>query len=400
MVNQQLISFIRQSLSQGYNINDIRGHLVSTGYNPAEVEEAINSMSSQPAAKPKTNIPITAIIAVFFIAIIAGGAYYFLMSTGEAKEYVDIQIKSMSEKSLKLGSKITFQYDIWSLDSKKLSNVDLAFNLVNRDNDVSVVSKESTVTLNPKKTQLETMDIPMNIPPGSYFLTASATYKDVEKKASPIIINVIKEGTQDTCFDGKKNQDETNVDCGGVCKRCETCSDDTKNQDETDVDCGGVCTPCISATTTTTTVPQPTTTRQGAATTTTITSTTQPQNKPSWEILQEIHNLALTDPEKAGAECMKQRTDIKDKCFVDLVQITGNKDNCLEVANLGKKDSCYLFAASKSGLSETCADITSDSIKDQCYMTFVLDKEEYELCDKITNIYEKRACEGLKLSRG
>ncbi len=77
---------------------------------------------------------------------------------------------------------------------------------------------------------------------------------------------------QHTCNDGLENQDETDADCGGsTCGPCpdgsnclvdgdctggncdngtcqpevdETCEDDIKNQDETDVDCGGSCPAC------------------------------------------------------------------------------------------------------------------------------------------------------------
>jgi len=80
----------------------------------------------------------------------------------------------------------------------------------------------------------------------------------------------------ETCFDNTTNQDETDVDCGGICtkgrilkfcalgKMCAadadcaegicheqrkvcykpTCFDLEKNQDETEVDCGGQCKPC------------------------------------------------------------------------------------------------------------------------------------------------------------
>lgn len=75
----------------------------------------------------------------------------------------------------------------------------------------------------------------------------------------------------ESCFDSEKNQDETDVDCGGaICGGCAltkicsenndcankncvdstcvvfpTCSDGIKNQDETDIDCGGsVCGKC------------------------------------------------------------------------------------------------------------------------------------------------------------
>ena len=56
----------------------------------------------------------------------------------------------------------------------------------------------------------------------------------------------------ETCQDNIKNQDKEGVDCGGVCSPCviappaETCQDNIQNQDEEGVDCGGVCSPCIT----------------------------------------------------------------------------------------------------------------------------------------------------------
>jgi hypothetical protein len=77
-----------------------------------------------------------------------------------------------------------------------------------------------------------------------------------------------------TCSDGTQNQDETDVDCGGrICATCPDgdhctlardcesgvctrnicvnpatgdCTDNLQNQDESDVDCGGVCPDCAS----------------------------------------------------------------------------------------------------------------------------------------------------------
>ena len=56
-----------------------------------------------------------------------------------------------------------------------------------------------------------------------------------------------------TCFDGIMNQDETGIDCGGICATnyglvcsvADSCFDGIMNQDETGVDCGGVCMPCV-----------------------------------------------------------------------------------------------------------------------------------------------------------
>jgi len=81
---------------------------------------------------------------------------------------------------------------------------------------------------------------------------------------------------QPSCTDQTKNQNETDTDCGGACPTCQdgkkckknadcasdncdggickpkeetcatgpTCTDEIRNQDETDVDCGGSCTQC------------------------------------------------------------------------------------------------------------------------------------------------------------
>jgi len=52
-----------------------------------------------------------------------------------------------------------------------------------------------------------------------------------------------------TCDDGKKNQGEAGVDCGGPCPACApSCADGVKNQGEEGVDCGGPCTECGSKT--------------------------------------------------------------------------------------------------------------------------------------------------------
>lgn len=51
-----------------------------------------------------------------------------------------------------------------------------------------------------------------------------------------------------TCFDGRKNQDETDIDCGGVCETCVTpanCNNRKTDPGEEGVDCGGECSvPC------------------------------------------------------------------------------------------------------------------------------------------------------------
>lgn len=47
------------------------------------------------------------------------------------------------------------------------------------------------------------------------------------------------------CTDGRMNQGEQGIDCGGPCPAiCVSCGDGIKNQGEEAVDCGGPCDPC------------------------------------------------------------------------------------------------------------------------------------------------------------
>ncbi|MFC1691006.1 S8 family serine peptidase [Nanoarchaeota archaeon] len=52
-------------------------------------------------------------------------------------------------------------------------------------------------------------------------------------------------GSKETCFDGKRNQGETGIDCGGICAACPSCFDGKQNchdnKCEEGVDCGGPC---------------------------------------------------------------------------------------------------------------------------------------------------------------
>jgi hypothetical protein len=61
-----------------------------------------------------------------------------------------------------------------------------------------------------------------------------------DPKGSPQVARVCP----NSCSDGKKNQNEDAVDCGGVCPACPACSDGQMNGAETDIDCGGSCAPC------------------------------------------------------------------------------------------------------------------------------------------------------------
>jgi len=125
--------------------------------------------------------------------------------------------------------------------------------------DVDTYFNESSIESLTTGSNGETSFIPSVV--GIYLIKAwKSGYRDDEKS-----ITVIE---CESCSDGIRNQNETDMDCGGICPPCEdgkncstdldcisewcyngtcrtsTCNDDIKGPDEEDIDCGGSCPAC------------------------------------------------------------------------------------------------------------------------------------------------------------
>jgi hypothetical protein len=75
MVNQQLVSYIKEQLKNGYDIEAIRNNLLQHGYNRQMVEESIHSAYH----KPFPVIPV----AVIGVALIVVLGTFLLFSNGK-----------------------------------------------------------------------------------------------------------------------------------------------------------------------------------------------------------------------------------------------------------------------------------------------------------------------------
>lgn len=67
-----------------------------------------------------------------------------------------------------------------------------------------------------------------------------------------VLIGGAVSSCEETCYDGKMNNGEEAIDCGGPCVKCDTtngtCYDGLLNQGEEGVDCGGPCPACVTDT--------------------------------------------------------------------------------------------------------------------------------------------------------
>ena len=59
-----------------------------------------------------------------------------------------------------------------------------------------------------------------------------------------LVLFLLSCSNKDACSDGIQNQDETDIDCGGICGPCPNCTNGVQDFEEAGVDCGGNCIPC------------------------------------------------------------------------------------------------------------------------------------------------------------
>jgi hypothetical protein len=250
-------------------------------------------------------------------------------------------------------------------------------------NDNTLLSKEETIAISTSASHHRTIQLPSNIQPGSYVLKVFANYEDkvatssfsfdVTQKASPTV----------SCNDGVRNQDETNIDCGGVCtsvngvywydNACHstpktgpqpptgTCSDGMRNQDETNIDCGGACASVNGAYW-----------YDYACHKTSKTTTPTTPDKPSvQEIIIQASAAAVNNPEQAKSICMQLETSSdKDTCFEKIAEISKQK--------------------------EYCELIVDTNTRDLCYKPFFFEYKDFTVCEKLTDPESRKACEQLR----
>lgn len=76
MADPQLINYINASLANNIPIEQIKQNLLGAGWNPQQVDEAINFVSSQ--TKPKGKFPVWIIISVVAVIFIGAGVFFFM----------------------------------------------------------------------------------------------------------------------------------------------------------------------------------------------------------------------------------------------------------------------------------------------------------------------------------
>ncbi|MBN1792763.1 hypothetical protein JW826_03705 [Candidatus Woesearchaeota archaeon] len=397
-----LLKYVSEQLKKGYQPSQIKDVLVRQGYSPALVDGVLESVllkrggaprpspaqagpiSSSSSSSSSSIIVLGGIVAIIAI-IVLGIMFVPKMFTKEA--LLDV-MTTPDQGSYHPGEEVGFDLEIFNMGSKDRFDITLIYRVLDEKENV-VASKEETVAVSTSTSYHKNVDLPTSMKPGDYTLKVFANYdKKIATSSFSFKIEpkeIVLPEQRESCFDKKQNQDETEVDCGGVCggywynEKCNavpsgsqptqtakegTCRDGIKNQDESGIDCGGVCggywydLKCHDE-------PKPASTSQDLL----IVS-----KKSTGAKLIDLKVQAKTDPEGANQGCLASDED-------------------------KIRDTCIKSVAQASMQSKYCELIISDNERDLCYYPFFM-QGDYAVCEKLVLKESLQTCAQLKQISG
>ena len=212
-------------------------------------------------------------------------------------------------------------------------------------------------------------EIPDSFEEGKYTLKVVASYDSERREAKASdTFTVLAKRVKPTCEDGKQNQGEDGIDCGGPCDPCEkgcgNCDDDDACTEDRCVD--GECyykqiTPCCGNG-----ICEESEGEVSCAEDCESSDPTIEQPTTAQEIDSQISELMKGDINEAADYCAAiEETTKSDYCFKALAIRSGNKMFCSLISSSSQADFCYLKFASQ-GDSSVCSKIENKNLKDAC----------------------------------
>ncbi|MCK4589225.1 MAG: hypothetical protein KAT77_02195 [Nanoarchaeota archaeon] len=178
MVNPQLINYIKNQLTKGYNINSIKLNLARTGYSPERIEEAVEAAYG----RPKRNLT-KILVLVGGGAVLLAGLITLLILLFSGTEEIGPTVPQVEEKSVSLdvlleadvikpGEDLSF--DVKTINTGSGSNFGVAVVAEVVDDDGSQIWKEEDIiTLTVQERKSYEVD---DLPEGDYQLKVTIDY--------------------------------------------------------------------------------------------------------------------------------------------------------------------------------------------------------------------------------
>jgi hypothetical protein len=395
MVRKKVVDYIRNLLQQGYNISTVKNVMSKYGYSNREIDQALEDISHA-SIRHEIHLSGTTLFAVIFMFLVIIGiiGFFYVNPPKGPSTLLDLNLEPV-QTTVSPGENIIFVKELSNLGSTKRYDVVIKHEILHPSTYKSIspekIETRAIETFGATRTMLK---IPIDAETGDYILRTIVEYKK-KKAIATLPIKIIDPGSPPTCEDGIKNQDEIDIDCGGVCKKCHdklNCQDN--NPCTNDILINGKCAyndiiPCCGNDIC----------ENGEKGICSLDCVIIVERTPNEDIgsLDEIKNIARTDPVNALLKCNSIKVpSIKDTCISNIASAQNNQNYCTKITTIRIKDLCYSNIAKSKNDNKLCRDISTDGIRDSCYMTFVLDNDDYTVCLEIANEYLVQSCESLR----
>lgn len=393
MPKKSLIDYIKALKQKGYDAAAIRNFLLKYGYSNEEISEALD-LPFKPTIRHEIYLSHTTVfaIALGFVFLVGILSFVYYKPLQKTPELLDLNLEPIAT-TVEPGQSISFIKELSNLGSAKRYDVIIKQELIEPLTNRIITQKIETRAIETFGSTQTRILVPEETKAGDYILRAVVEYDD-KKAVATLPIKVVRIEKAKTCFDGIKNQDEQEIDCGGACKPCQKqdleCNDN--NQCTNDFVEDNAClnkpiVPCCGNNIC----------EAGEESCPADCPKAEPSFSTPSGALEETKELARTNPIKALQQCNAiEVPDIKDACIGDIGEAQRDKNYCIRIGNLRIRDLCYSNIAKSSNDNSICQEISTDSRKDSCYMTFVLDNKDYSVCDRISNKHLRQSCESLR----
>lgn len=395
MPKNSLIDYVNELKQKGYDTAAIRNFLLKYGYSNEEISEALN-LPFKPTIRHEIHLSHTTVFVAVLLMIFLIGVFSFLYykPMQAQTKLLDLNLEPIATNA-EPGQSISFIKELSNLGSAERYDVIIKQDIIDILTGKIITQKIETRAIETFGSTQTKILIPEDAKPGDYILRAVVEY-DNKKAVATLPIKVVKSAKIQTCFDGIKNQDETDADCGGICRQCEEqnleCNDNnpcTSDAAEDNICSNRPIIPCCGNNIC-----------EEKEKESCLADCLNPSEAPfsiSPETLEENKELARSNPAKAMQQCnVIEVPDLKDTCISDIGEAQHDKNYCVKITNARIKDLCYSNIAKFANDNSICQEISTDSRKDSCYMTFVLDNKDYSVCDRITNKHLRQSCESLR----
>lgn len=210
----QLVTYMNQYLSQGYQIEQLKTFLQQQGYSSNDVQKAASIINKPQTIKHEVHLPFATIFGiVLIIGFVFGG--YFLMNnffsnsnpdlpsniqipTDPTTQYLLDVSTTLSEQTVIQGDKLTISTLVVNMGSSEKYDITLKYELLNAFGknqylNIPTQTKALSSTLEVDKT----IDIPENLQPGIYEVKVTALYEGKEAYSQAKFKIIVKSSTND-----------------------------------------------------------------------------------------------------------------------------------------------------------------------------------------------------------